>query len=68
MFLDEVTTELSNGNKVELRKFGIFEVKRRAARTGRNPKTGEKVYVPEKKVVKFRVGKVMQESVNGENR
>jgi nucleoid DNA-binding protein len=48
---------------IELRNFGVFEVKRRAARKARNPRTGEKVFVPEKFVVTFKPGKEMEERV-----
>ena len=56
---------LDNGEKVELRGFGSFHVKLRAARTARNPKTGEKVQVGEKRVPSFRAGKELKAAVNG---
>ena len=49
--------------RIELRNFGVFEVKKRAARKARNPRTGQKVYVPEKYVVTFKPGKEMEERV-----
>jgi hypothetical protein len=49
--------------RIELRNFGVFEVKKRAARKARNPRTGDKVYVPEKFVVTFKPGKEMEERV-----
>lgn len=49
--------------RIELRNFGVFEVKRRRARKARNPRTGEKVFVPEKFVVTFKPGKVMEERI-----
>jgi nucleoid DNA-binding protein len=49
--------------RIELRNFGVFEVKRRAARKARNPRTGEKVFVPQKFVVTFKPGKEMEERV-----
>ena len=49
--------------RIELRNFGVFEVKRRAARKARNPRTGEKVFVPEKFVVTFKPGKEMEERI-----
>lgn len=49
--------------RIELRNFGVFEVKKRAARKARNPRTGEKVYVDEKYVVTFKPGKEMEEKV-----
>jgi integration host factor subunit beta len=64
MFLDRIVQELSQGNRIELRDFGVFEVKQRAARKARNPRTGEEAYVPAKSVVVFKVGKLMKEEVN----
>ena len=64
MFLDRIVGELSQGNRIELRDFGVFEVKKRAARKARNPRTGEEAFVPAKSVVVFKVGKLMKESVN----
>lgn len=63
MFLDEIVRELSAGNRLEFRDFGVFEVKSRRARRAQNPRTLEKVAVPPKKVVKFKVGRVMRECV-----
>ena len=63
MLFDEVTNELAAGNRLEFRDFGVFEVVTRKARTGRNPRTGEKVAVPPKRVVTFKMGKVMKEKV-----
>ncbi len=65
-FLDEIITELSQGNRLEFRDFGVFEVKSRKARRAQNPRTLEKVHVPPKKVVKFKVGRVMREKVGTE--
>ncbi len=62
-FLDEIIEELSVGNRLEFREFGVFEVKVRAARLAQNPRTLEKVSVPEKRVVKFKVGRMMRERV-----
>ncbi len=59
-FLDEVIDELSNGNRLEFRDFGVFEVKERAPRIAQNPKTMEKVKVPAKATVKFKVGRMMK--------
>ena len=61
--LDEITDALAAGNRVELRGFGAFSVKNRPARSGRNPRTGDKVFVPEKFVVTFKPGKEMEERV-----
>ena len=63
MFLDEIVRELAAGNRLEFRDFGVFEVKSRRARRAQNPRTLEKVAVPPKKVVKFKVGRVMRECV-----
>jgi len=63
MFLDEIIAELARGNRLEFREFGVFEIKERAARKAQNPRTLEKVSVPAKKVVKFKVGRLMKELV-----
>ncbi len=60
LFLDEIVSELGQGNRLEFRDFGVFESKIRAARTAQNPKTLERVEVPEKRTVKFKVGRVMK--------
>ncbi|MBN2562423.1 MAG: integration host factor subunit beta [Phycisphaerae bacterium] len=59
-FLDEIVDELGNGNRLEFRDFGVFESKVRAARVAQNPKTLERVEVPEKRTVKFKIGRVMK--------
>src|SRR5215472_13086602 len=61
---DEITSALARGQRVELRGFGTFEVKRRAARVARNPRTGEEVPVDEKVVPHFRTSRVMHERLN----
>ncbi len=61
--LDEIAAALSRGARVELRNFGIFKVKSRRGRTGRNPRTGEAVPVPPKKVVVFKPGLIMKQQV-----
>jgi integration host factor subunit beta len=66
-FLDQVITELKKGNRLEFRDFGVFEVKERAARLAQNPKTMQKVEVPAKRAVKFKVGRLMRESVELNN-
>jgi len=63
MFLDEIINELGRGNRLEFREFGVFEIKERAARKAQNPRTLEKVDVPAKRVVKFKVGRLMKERV-----
>jgi len=61
--LDHITASLSKGETVELRNFGVFKVKARKSRIGRNPKTGTTVPIPERKVVAFKVGMVMKHKV-----
>ena len=61
---DEITAALARGERVELRGFGAFTVKRRDARTGRNPRTGEAVPVDEKVVPFFKAGKDLRERVD----
>ncbi len=61
--LGEISQGLARGEKVELRGFGVFKVKERKSRLGRNPKTGEVVPVPARKVVHFKVGKELKELV-----
>ncbi len=63
-FLDVIIDELKSGRRIELRDFGVFEVKRREARTAQNPKTLEKVEVPPHYSVKFKAGRMMQEGVS----
>ena len=60
-FLDEVVNELGKGNRLEFRDFGVFETKVRKARKAQNPKTLEPVEVPEKRTVKFKVGRLMKQ-------
>src|ERR1700689_831035 len=60
---DAIVETLVEERRIELRNFGVFEVKKRDARTARNPRTGAKVYVPEKFVVTFKPGKEMEERV-----
>ncbi len=64
MLFDAIIDTLAEEGRIELRNFGVFEVKRRAARTARNPKTNEQVEVPEKFVVTFKAGKEMEQRVN----
>jgi len=60
---DTISHSLASGQRWELRDFGVFEVKTRASRIGRNPRTGDQVPVPERRVVTFRPGKRMKELV-----
>ena len=62
---DEISEALSKGDRVELRGFGAFSVKHRAARLGRNPRTGETVKVNEKYIPFFKTGKELRERLNG---
>ncbi len=59
-FLSEVIQELGHGNRLEFRDFGVFETKERAARIAQNPKTLQRVEVPPKRTVKFKVGRMMK--------
>ena len=61
--LDTITESLARGNRLEIRNFGVFEVKTRDARIGRNPRTGEEVPIPEKRVATFKPGKEIKEMV-----
>ena len=60
LFLDEIVQELGKDNRLEFRDFGVFETKMRKARRAQNPKTLEPVAVPEKRTVKFKVGRLMK--------
>ncbi len=60
-FLDQVIDEIAEGNRLEFRDFGVFEVKHRAPRMAQNPKTLERVPVPAKRTVKFKAGRRMRE-------
>ena len=62
-FLDAIIDELAQGRRLEFREFGVFEVRERAARMAQNPRTLDKVQVPAKRVVKFKVGRRMRELV-----
>jgi len=64
-FLDEITTELGKGNRLEFRDFGVFETRTRASRVAQNPKTLERVEVPSKRTVKFKMGRQMKEKLTG---
>lgn len=64
IFFDEIAQRLSEGGRVELRGFGAFSTRDREARRGRNPRTGQAVDVPAKRVPYFRPGKDMRESLN----
>lgn len=66
-FLENVIKELSEGNRLEFRDFGVFEIRERAARIAQNPKTLERVTVPAKKTVKFKVGRLMKEALEAQH-
>ncbi|MCO4825234.1 MAG: integration host factor subunit beta [Amylibacter sp.] len=62
---NEIIEALADGDRVELRGFGAFSVKKRDARVGRNPRTGESVQVDEKHVPFFKTGKLLRDRLNG---
>ena len=62
---EEVVEAMARGDRVELRGFGAFSVKKRDARTGRNPRTGDTVDVEEKHVPFFKTGKLLRDRLNG---
>jgi len=64
IFFDEIAKRLAEGGRVELRGFGAFSTRERNARSGRNPRTGETVEVPAKRVPYFKPGKEMRERLN----
>ena len=61
--LDQLIESLKAGNTIELRNFGVFKVRQRAPRRGRNPKTGQEVPVPSKRVVVFKPGLLMRQHI-----
>ncbi len=65
-FLDEIIVELGRGNRLEFRDFGVFEVKNRKPRKAQNPKTLKQVWVPAKRTVKFKVGRMMKQTLIGQ--
>ena len=65
LLLDGMVEALANEGNLELRDFGVFRARTRKARKARNPRTGEKVMVPPRRVVGFRAGKGMKERVEG---
>ena len=62
--LDDITSELAQGNRLEFRDFGVFETRTRPARTAQNPRTLKKVKVPAKRRVVFRPGKMVKDRMN----
>ena len=63
-FLNEITAELCKNNRLEFRDFGVFETRTKAARIAQNPKTLERVQVPAKRTVKFKMGRLMKENLS----
>lgn len=64
IILEEIVDALASGGRAELRGFGAFSVKEREGRTGRNPRTGETVFVPPKSIPFFKVGKQLRNRIN----
>ncbi len=64
--LDTITDSLAHGNRLEIRNFGVFELKIRESRIGRNPRTGDAVPIEEKRVAVFKPGKALKERVEAE--
>ena len=62
-FLDTMTAELMKGNRLEFRDFGVFETRTRASRVAQNPKTLQRVDVPAKRTVKFKMGRLMRDKL-----
>ena len=62
-FLDEVINELAEDNRLEFRDFGVFETRTRAAREAQNPRTLERVHVPPKRTVKFKMGRLLRQKL-----
>jgi DNA-binding protein HU-beta len=63
-FIKNIEKALARGDKITLVGFGTFEIKRRNARDGRNPKTGETIYIPSTKVINFKAGKKLKQIIN----
>lgn len=63
-FIDTVTDELKNGDRIQLIGFGTFEVSERAERTGRNPQSGKEMVIPASKIPKFKAGKALKDAIN----
>ncbi|MFO1051316.1 MAG: HU family DNA-binding protein [Planctomycetota bacterium] len=66
-FLDAIIRELADGNRLEFREFGVFETRERAPRRAQNPRTLQRVDVPAKRIVKFKVGRMMRAQVSGDD-
>ena len=66
-FLNEIIVELAKGNRLEFRDFGVFEPRDCAPRIAQNPKTLERIHVPAKRAVRFKMGRLMKENLNSQN-
>ena len=66
IFFDEISARLAEGGRVELRGFGAFSTRQRESRQGRNPRSGQAVAVPAKRVPYFKPGKEMRERLNAD--
>jgi integration host factor subunit beta len=64
-FLNNVIKHLSEGKRLEFRDFGVFEIRERAPRLAQNPKTMERVPIPAKRTVKFKIGRMMKDALEG---
>ena len=64
IFIDEIKASLKRGESVEIRSFGRFSVKVHKDKIGRNPKTGEKIKVPQKKIIRFKMAKEIFSKIN----
>ena len=64
LILEKMTEQLANGGRIEIRGFGAFSLNHHKARTGRNPKTGDTIMIPEKYTTHFKPGKSLRERVN----
>ena len=67
-FLDEVISELARGNRLEFRDFGVFGPRECVPRIAQNPKTMERIHVPAKRTVKFKIGRLMKQKLNCRNK
>ncbi len=65
-FFDEIISELAKGNRLEFRDFGVFEPRDCAPRNAQNPKTLERIHIPAKRAVRFKMGRLMKEKLNSQ--
>lgn len=65
--LDSMSDALTRGHRIEIRGFGSFSINRRAPRMGRNPRTGESVQIPERRVPHFKPGKALRETIGAQS-